>query len=214
MAAGVVVGTAAGVVASTPGPGGGGRFYGSPYWGWGAYYPYYGYPYAYPAYGYPGYLSSYPVYGASTGFAPQTTPSLYSNPTSGSVAPSPEEMAVSKVLTASGVANDNGRLRWPLGLQILGGPESGHQADDLRRQLDALFQEAAKQAAKGPANPELLHEITQAVDQFRDLLTRDREERGLLAGAVYDEADRFLDQLKDAEAVLRAGVKTQGARSR
>jgi hypothetical protein len=115
---------------------------------------------------------------------------------------------VSKVLTASGVANENGRLRWPLGLQILGGPETGHQADELRGQLSALFQQAAEQSAKGPADLQLLQEITRAVDRLRNLLTRYRQEWGRLPRAVYDEAERFLNQLKDAEAVLRAGLKS------
>jgi hypothetical protein len=112
------------------------------------------------------------------------------------------------------VANDNGHLRWPLGLQILGGPESGHQADELRGQLSALFQEAAEQAAKGSADAKLLQEITRAVERFRKLLTRDRQERGLLPKAVYDEAERYLNQLADAEAVLRSGLRIPGAESR
>ena len=194
------------------------RWWGGPYvyprWGWGGYYPYAAYSYPYPAYAYPSYVDSDAFDGVSAPPASGGTTSLYSNPSFGSAAPSPEETAVSKVLTASGVANDNGRLRWPLGLQILGGPESGPQADALRGRLGALFQEAAEQAAKGPANPKLLEEITRAVDRLRDLLTRDRDERGLLPMAVYDEAERFLDQLKDAEAVLRAGLKTQAAESR
>jgi hypothetical protein len=152
-------------------------------------------------------VSTLPVSGATT--------SLSSNPSLGSAAPSPEETAISKVLTASGVANDNGRLRWPLGLQILGGPESAHQADErLRVQLGALFQEAAEQAAKGPADPKLLQEINRAVARLRDLLTQDQEERGRLPRAVYDEAQRFLKQLESAEAVLRVGFKTQTDKSR
>jgi hypothetical protein len=105
-------------------------------------------------------------------------------------------------------------LRWPLGLQILGGPETGHQADELRGQLSALFQQAAEQAAKGPVDPKLLQEITRAADRLRNLLTRDRKERGQLPGAVYDEAERVLNQLKHAEAMLRTGLKIQGAESR
>jgi hypothetical protein len=194
-------------------------WWGSPYayprWGWGAYYyasPAYYYPY--PAYAYSSYLDSYPFAGVSAPPVSGTTSSLYSNPSLGSPAPSPEETAVSKALTASGVANDNGHLRWPLGLQILGGPDSGHQADELRGQLSALFQQAAQQAAKGPADPKLLQEITRVVGRLHNLLTRDRQERGGLPRAVYDEAEHFLNQLADAEAVLRAGFKTPGAESR
>jgi hypothetical protein len=191
-----------------------GRSYAYPRWGWGAYYRNPAYYYPYPGYGYPSYLDSYPFDGVSVPPVSGATTSLYSsNPFSGSAPPSLEEMAVSKVLTASGVPNDQGRLRWPLGLQILGGPETGHKADTLRAQLSALFQEAAEQAAKGSADAKLLQEITRTVNRLRDLLTRDRRERGRLSGAVYDEAERFLDRLGDAEAVLRAGLKTQGAQN-
>jgi hypothetical protein len=183
-----------------------GRPYVYPRWGWGAYY--YAYPayyYPYPAYVYPSYLDSYPFGGVSVTPVSGATTSLYSNPLPGSALPSPEEMAVSKVLTASGVPNDQGRLRWPLGLEILGGSLTGHEVNELRAQLSALFQEAAEQAAKGAADPKLLQEITRTVNRLRDLLTRDRRERGRLPGAVYDEAERFLNRLRHAEAVLRAG---------
>jgi hypothetical protein len=193
-----------------------GRTYANPRWGWawGAYYPYLAYYYTYPDYADPSYLESYPFDGGSAPPVSEATTSLYSNPSSGSAFSSPDETAVSKALTASGVANDHGHLRWPLGLQILGGPESGHQADELRKQLSALFQEAAEQAAKCSADAKLLQEITRAVERFRKLLTRSRQERGLPPKAVYDEAERFLNRLADAEAVLRAGPKTPGAESR
>jgi hypothetical protein len=196
------------------------RWWGRPYayprsgWAWGAYYPYPAYYYAYPGYADASYLDSYPFDGGSAPPVSEATTSPYSNPSSGSAVPSPEETAVSKALTASGIANDNGRLRWPLGLQILGGPESGHQADELRGQLGALFQEAAEQAIKGSAEPKLLQEINRAVERFRFLLTRDRQNRGLLPKAVYDEAEHFLNQLAAAEAMLRSGLRIPGAESR
>jgi hypothetical protein len=86
---------------------------------------------------------------------------------------------------------------------------SGHEVDELRGQLSALFQVAAEQAAKGPADAKLLQEITRTVNRLRDLLTRDRTERSRLPEAVYDEAEHFLSRLGHAEAVLRAGLKTQ-----
>jgi phosphoglycolate phosphatase-like HAD superfamily hydrolase len=102
-------------------------------------------------------------------------------------------------------------VRWPIGLQSLGGPDSGDRADELRVQIADLFQQAAEQAAKGSADPKLLEQITRAVDRFRNLLNRDRQKRGALPATVYDEAERFLNQLKNAEAVLQAGVLTPGA---
>jgi hypothetical protein len=186
-----------------------GRSYGYPRWGWGNYYSYPGYYYPYPAYGYPGYRDSYTFDDVSAPPTSETTTSLYNNP-----APSPEEKAASEMLTASGVSNDNGRLRWPVGLKDLGGPEGANQADELRGQLNALFQQAIEQKTKGSANSKLLQEISHAVKRFRSLLTRDREERGQLPEAVYDEADNFLNQLDHAVAALRSGQKTPGGESR
>jgi hypothetical protein len=82
-----------------------GRPYGYPGWGWGAYYPYPGFYYPYPAYVYPSYLDSYPFGGVSVTPASGAITSVYSNPLPGTALPSPEEMAVSKVLAASGVPN-------------------------------------------------------------------------------------------------------------
>jgi hypothetical protein len=56
--------------------------------------------------------------------------------------PSPEEKTTSSLLTASGVPNDKGQLRWPIGLAILAAPG----ADELSEQIDGLFTEAARQA--------------------------------------------------------------------
>jgi hypothetical protein len=127
---------------------------------------------------------------------------------------SPEQPTISKVPTASGVANNDGRLRWPLGLRTLGGPQAGHQPDELRGRLERLFQQAAEQAPKGPADFKLLDAITRTVNRFRTLFIQEREERGGLAANGYDEADRFLNQLVKAAAVLRAGVHAELSASR
>jgi hypothetical protein len=203
---------------------GGGRSFYAPSWWWGRHYayPYWGWAgYAYPAYSYPytqedyqSFLYANPFAGEGVPPSREATTSLDSNSPSGPAGTSPEEGVVSTVLTASGVANDQGRIRWPLGLRILGGPVVGHLPDELRRQLDTLYQEAAQQAARGPADPKLLERIDRAVERFRKLLIRDREERSALPAAVYDEAERYLHQLRDAVPVLQSGVKTQRPESR
>ena len=120
--------------------------------------------------------------------------------------PSPEEKRMSRLLTASGVPNDKGRLRWPVGLRVLAAPG----ADELRDQLDAIFQEAAYQAANGPVNAALAFEARQAVAKFRRLLLKDKTERFGLAQGVYDEAERFLAKLERSEQVMRAGLNAPG----
>jgi hypothetical protein len=121
--------------------------------------------------------------------------------------PSPEERSLSSLLTASGVPNDNGRLRWPLGLLILAAPETG----ELRQRIEALFQEAASQTAGGPVSSPLIQEMGQAVDKFRRLLLKDKAERLGMPLSVYGESERFLDRLEHAEQVLKPGVQTSGA---
>jgi hypothetical protein len=95
-----------------------------------------------------------------------------------------------------------------------GGWHGGWRGGFYPTQLGALFQEAAEQAAKGQVDTKLLKEINHTVNRLRDLLTRDQTEQGRLPGAVYDEAERFLNRLGDAEAELRAGLKTPGAETR
>lgn len=104
--------------------------------------------------------------------------------------------------TASSVPNDKGQLRWPIGLAILAAPG----ADELREQIDALFDEAARQAAEGSVNPALAEEVRQAVKKLRRLLLKEKAERFGMSLAVYEESERFLDGLDRAEQRLRAGI--------
>jgi plastocyanin len=108
------------------------------------------------------------------------------------------------VLKASGVPNDNGQPRWPLGLCILAAPG----ADELREQLDALFQVAAIQTLGGPVNPQLAQEMDRAVKKFRRMLLKDKVERFGMTRAVYEESERFLDKLERAEQILTGGLAT------
>jgi plastocyanin len=114
------------------------------------------------------------------------------------------------VLTASGVPNDGGRLRWPGGLAAVGGPAG----EELRSQIDALLQEGAPQAQAGPANPHLAKELGRSVDALRDLLRRDREERFSLTQASYEDAERFLGKLDHAKKLLAAGLGSPGGEAR
>jgi plastocyanin len=105
-------------------------------------------------------------------------------------------------LTASGVPNDNGRIRWPIGLKILGRTVS----DDLGEQLNALYLIAAAEAANGQVSANVSSQIKKNLEEFRHRVFKDRNDRLGLPLRVYDEAERFLDKLTDAEKVLRAGL--------
>ncbi len=117
------------------------------------------------------------------------------------VQPSREEKSVSRLLTASGVPNDKGQLRWPIGLAILAAPG----ADELCEQIEALFEEAASQAAGGSVNPALAEEVRQAVKNLRRLLLKEKAERFGMPLAVYQESERFLNKLDWAAQLLRSG---------
>jgi hypothetical protein len=120
------------------------------------------------------------------------------------VQPSPGEKCMSSLLTASGVPNNKGQLRWPIGLAILAAPG----VDELCEQIESLFAEAARQAAGGPVNAALGEEMRQAVKQLRRLLLKEKTERFGMPLAVYQESERFLDKLDRAEQRLQAGIGT------
>jgi len=124
--------------------------------------------------------------------------------------PEREDKSWSSQLTASGVPNDNGQLRWPLGLRIL----AARETDELREQIDALFQEAASQTARGPVSSTLIQETVEAVKKFRRLLLKDKAERFGMPLAVYNESEHFLNHLEHAVQVLQAGLQGPGGQDR
>src|SRR5262249_30174110 len=106
-------------------------------------------------------------------------------------------------LTASGVPNDGGRLKWPTALRTTGAPED----EELRRQTEALFQVAALQAQSGKVNPRLTQELTRVIRDLRVRLAADNE-RKVLTPAVFEEARRFLDRLERAPELLERALAT------
>jgi hypothetical protein len=118
--------------------------------------------------------------------------------------------SLSGVLTAAGVPNTGGRLQWPVGLRVVGGPVG----DDLRRQVEALLQYGAWQTLTGPVSPRLTQELARSVDALRKLLLRDRDERFSLALTTYEDAEYFLARLDHARKLLEASPQSPGAESR
>jgi hypothetical protein len=118
--------------------------------------------------------------------------------------------SLSRVLTAAGVPNDGGRLQWPVGLRVVGGPAG----DELRQQIDALLQYGAEQTHAGPVSPHLTQELARSVGALRKLLRRDREERFSLALTSYEDAERFLAKLDHARKLLEADPETPGGTGR
>ena len=116
----------------------------------------------------------------------------------------------SRVLTAAGVPNQAGRLQWPVGLRVVGGPVS----DELRQQIEALLQYGAWQTQTGPVSAHVTQELTRSVRALRKLLRRDREERLSLALTSYEDAERFLDKLDHARKLFEANPRPPGEKDR
>jgi hypothetical protein len=76
---------------------------------------------------------------------------------------------------------------WPVALRVL----PGQEAKALRAQIDGLLQSAASGRPRDTA----VQELAQATDRLRKLLRQQREERGGLAEASYEDAEHFLDNL-------------------
>jgi hypothetical protein len=148
-------------------------------------------------------------YGAQGGTYGAGSPGYGGDNGAGSEAPS-EEKSLSRVLTAAGVPNDGGRLRWPVALRVVGGPAG----DELRQQIDALLQYGAEQTHAGPVSPHLVQELSHSVDALRQLLRRDRAERFSLALTSYDDGERFLARLDHARKLLEADPEPSGGKGR
>jgi len=121
---------------------------------------------------------------------------------------SPEEKSLSRVLTMSGIPNYGGQLLWPVGLRIL----RGGATDELRGQIDALFQAAGQQAQTGPVNPNLVQDLARALSTLSKFVRRDREERFSLPLALYEDAEGFLAKLDHAQKLLETGLEPQGGK--
>lgn len=118
----------------------------------------------------------------------------------------PQVSDSSRLLTASGVPNDNGLVRWPIGLLALAGP----QVDDSRDRVEALFQRAASQPSDSSGSAEMEQQIRKAVGNLRGSLLKDKNERFAMPLAVYEESERFLNRLDRAGRVLSAGLTKSG----
>src|SRR5262249_60753621 len=66
-----------------------------------------------------------------------------------------EDKSLGRVLTATGVPNDGGRLLWPVGLRVL----RGGATDEMRRQIEALLHLEAGPAQTRPVKPHPAREV-------------------------------------------------------
>jgi len=98
------------------------------------------------------------------------------------------------LLTAFGLTDDSGAVRWPLAFRLLP-PEKEY----LRRQVEAVFLVGLAQAVSGKSNPAMTQEARQAVASLRQWLIA--HEDGL-AEATRHEAREFLRKLDGALSAM------------
>jgi hypothetical protein len=70
-----------------------------------------------------------------------------------------EDRSLARYLAASGVPNADGRIRWPIGLKILGRTLS----DDLGERLNALFLIEAAEAANGRVDANVSSQVKKGI---------------------------------------------------
>jgi plastocyanin len=180
-------------------------------------FPGYGFPrasnsYAMPGYGsymMPGYGYGMQGYGAGSygGGASQadgmgTAPGMRVGGYEGN-RPAQENDAVNRLLSASGVTDEEGRPLWPVGLSAL----PGDRAAQLRDQVAALLTRERDQAANGAVTDSVSRDLTSAVDSLRKQLLRDKDERFSLTYQAYDDAEEYLGRLKHVSKQLAEASK-------
>jgi hypothetical protein len=86
-------------------------------------------------------------------------------------------------------------VEWPLGVRLLGSPE----ADRLRQRAESLIQQGE--------DPKVKQELQDVAKELQTLL-REKNGRGVLPLAVYDQAANFLSRMrKDPASVAPAAVR-------
>jgi hypothetical protein len=166
-------------------------------------------PYATSAmYMMPGYSGGSYGYGTPYAYPTPSSPGMSSPPAAGVQAagyeenrekgPTPDEQAVNRLLAASGVTDQEGRLLWPVGLRALPADRDGQ----LRDRIDTLLTQERQEAATGTVMARLYLDLSAAVDSLRKALLRDRDERYSLTHQAYEDAESYLVRLRQAAKTL------------
>jgi plastocyanin len=161
-----------------------------------------GYPYMSSGYGGMGYGGGGSGYSAGMGGqappAPQFAGYQQNRPAPEEKKTTPED-AVTRVLAASGVTDDNGQPLWPVGLKAL----PGTRAAQLRDRVNSLLSHEEEEAAAGTVTEAVYRDLISAVDALGNQLLRDREERFSLTYQAYEDAEDYLAKLKQVAKQLQ-----------
>jgi hypothetical protein len=105
-------------------------------------------------------------------------------------APAPDSTPRLAAATLFGLPAENGRVRWPFGLESLSPPD---ETKALRDQLELVLYFVATQAAESRVNRVFIDFGLQDVRDLRQLL---RRSEGAMHPNTYAEATRFQDRAK------------------
>jgi hypothetical protein len=111
--------------------------------------------------------------------------------------PASSRADLSTVLTAYGIPNDRGKLRWPLAFRLMDPDES----QEMRQPLEALLRLAAAASMRGAVAPEAIKAADKAAGRLRRWL---RDQQVGMAEGTYRDADRFLRHVEQALKALSA----------
>ncbi|HEV8060488.1 MAG TPA: hypothetical protein VGP68_11470 [Gemmataceae bacterium] len=153
-----------------------------------------------------GYPSLSSGYGGSGGNAQMSSVPMPVGDYEGNFATTANVPDASRILTAAGLPNDQGRLNWPIGLQVLF-PVSEYGESFL--QLEARLETAALAKANGSVDSKVLDEANQDVGKMRSKL---RQRKSSMMAPTYAEADRFLQNLDGALKQLQGNKAGSSAK--
>jgi hypothetical protein len=161
-----------------------------------------------PAYSYGGYASAAPYSSGGYGGSSYGASSAYMNPYAQGYAsaqpsngipaysPSASQSNQQSVLGALGIPNEDGAVKWPLAFRLM----SPDRKRDLLDPLESQLKVAATQAASDKANPAVLKQARQNVEDLHKWLLPRRLD---LAEGTYRDAVRFLAKLDSALETIR-----------
>jgi hypothetical protein len=148
-----------------------------------------------PAYSYANYSAGYAApYVAPVNYAPARNNANSSIP---AYTPNNGQARQQPALTAYGIPNEDGAVRWPLAFRLL----SPEKKRELLDPLEGELRVAATQAVNGNPNPNILRQAKENLDTLYRWLHSHRLD---LAEGSYRDADNFLRQIDGALKTMRA----------
>jgi len=112
-----------------------------------------------------------------------------------------KEQPAAEVALLAGIVDAEGKVAWPLGLQIA---RPALETKTLRERIDGLVRVAAKQAAYGQVQRGILGEAKQLLAELRKKFEESRQD---MPERTARDADAFLTRLNTSLQAMQAGER-------